>query len=232
LTKATVFAELDKDYGFNADDFLLWIQARYALDQLSNHAPNGLIEQLRIRAARLERPGGDHFLFGWADDFLPAWVRFCWRAELVPCAGFQPHQLRLEIEDLHIPWNIAAVVRPDLSAAAILLCKLPPDGGAWNATQFPGALYNGSVQRLVLPFPTWGSPNELAALNPLMRALERDAAFVTQLDVLPVGPDISGLAATPALVQQIKEMLAGVTRVPQFANPDRIGVATDLINVS
>jgi hypothetical protein len=213
LTKEQVYVELQPgEDGFNTDRLFLWIQARYALDQLTEHASEALKPRIRALIEQVKRPVADHFLIGWADVFLPAWVRLCWRAKLVACAGFEPHQLRLELEDEHVPWNIhPSLMRPDLSAAAILLSRLSEDGSPWDACLFPGALWNRTTGRLVLPLPTWGPCSGLDALNPLLKVLQRELALVTAVDILPVPSHLDGPKPPPAMTRT--QLLAARRRV-------------------
>jgi len=86
LPREQVFAELETHPGgIGADEFFLWLQARYAMDNLVAHAADGARAALAAKRAELGGPTNDHFLIEWIDHFLPAWTRLCWRAELAGC---------------------------------------------------------------------------------------------------------------------------------------------------
>ena len=230
MTKERVFMGVDPDsLGFNTDRFFLWVQAKYALDQLLLHAPDSIKPHLLLRASFLSGPLDQHFLMAWADDFLPAWTRLCWRADLVQCVGYAAHQLRLELEDEHVPWHLGALPRPDLAAAAILLLCLPDDGDGWDPSRFPGGLWDDRAGRLVVPLPSWGELNELAAINPLLRVLEREIGFVSQLDIAPIPHDLDGGIVSPEKIEFLKRRIASTIRLPRFASADQIGIASDLL---
>jgi hypothetical protein len=228
LELAQVFMQVDRDpRGFDCDCFFSWLQARYAIDQLQKHGPQATKNHLLSLKAELSRPVSEHFLLSWADSFLPAWVRLCWRSELVSCAGFEPHQLRMELEDEHIPWDIPALPRPDLSAAAMLLYGGPLDQQLWDFDRFPGGAFERDSGRLILPLPAWGRLSDLAALRPLLQVLARDIAFVDSLEILPVPSGHGQPRPSEGLIVGQKELLAAHMRVGKFADPTRLGTAED-----
>lgn len=230
LEKEQVFAEIQDGPGkFEFDGLFLWIQAKYALDHLTAHAPESVKPLLEVRAGQLAKPVVGHFLIGWADDFLPAWMRLCWRAGLVPCAGYQAHQLRLELEDEHVPWNLAPLPRPDLAAASILLACLPIDGNPWDPCRFPGALWHKTLGRLVLPVPSWGKLDELAAVGPMLRVLKREIAFVLNFDILPLPESLAQLAVPTEKTHSLRDTVASMMRINGYARADQIGIANDLL---
>jgi hypothetical protein len=131
----------------------------------------------------------------------------------------------LDRPDEHIPWKLPALPRPDLAAAAHLLARLPEDGGPWNLRKFPGALWDASNLRLVVPLPAWEELNDLAALRPLIQDL---LGFVDKLEILPVHFDPTAPYPTAEKLTQLKSKLAGVMTLAQFAVTDNIGVARDI----
>jgi hypothetical protein len=204
------------------DRLFLWIQAQYALDCLRAHCPGNIEPTIKRWADSLKNPCGAAFFASFADNFLPAWMRLCWRAGVVRCRSFEPHLLDLSKPEVHVPWDIANIERPDLRAAAQLLARLPDAGGDWDAARFPGALWRVQDLCLAVPLPAWGEPASLSGLNPLLQALERDIAFVRKLTVLPLHPDGQQIASADA--QRLVEGLAGLVRVPSFAESGRIEI--------
>ena len=125
----------------------------------------------------------DHPLLAFADSFLSAWVRLCWRANLVPCAGFQVHQLRLELRDFHIPWHVLGLVRDDLASAGHLLSLLSAAPGQWNFELFPGALWRENSGRLIIPLPAWSSRPDFRALVPTFAEIKQTKGFISSVSV-------------------------------------------------
>jgi hypothetical protein len=210
------------------DDLFLWIQALYAMACLREHVTDPS-DSPAIDAwiATLTHPYDAGFLMSFVDDFLPAWMRLCWRAGLVSCRGFEPHQLDLLLKpEVHVPWDVPNIDRPDLAAAARLLSMLPADGKPWECERFPGALWDPDRLRLVVPLPAWGFPDDLNALQPLLAALQRDLAFVSQLAILPLAAGNERLSSDD--VNQLRSSVAGLIRRPGFAQADQIQVQHSL----
>jgi len=169
LTKDDVFFQVTKSHdGFDLDDLFLWLQAKYCLDQLIDAAPE-LATDLKKINDEYTLSLDDSFLVDWADMFLPAWTRLCWRSKVVDCAGYQPHKLNLDRRNEHIPWRIPKnLPRPDLRAAAKLLAVLFLDKTKWDLKKLPGGLFDISDGRLIIPIPAWGQFGDLAGLKPLI----------------------------------------------------------------
>jgi hypothetical protein len=226
LTRDQVHAELETHVGgIGADEFLLWIQARYALDCLNQHADGGGNATIAAAINMLAAPISEHYLISWADNFLPAWTRLCWRANLVHCAGYQAHELRLEERDFHLPWNLPPLVRPDLRAAANILGLIRTAG--WDFSSFPGAAWDSNRGRLVVPMPAWGDIDDLVALKPLIDAIKENLGFVQTLEILPVNDD-STVVISAAKVEEFKLQLAAMMQVLRFSDPLNIGLVFEL----
>jgi hypothetical protein len=133
----------------------------------------------------------------------------------------------MELEDEHIPWDIPALPRPDLSAAAMLLYGGPLDQQLWDFDRFPGGAFERDSGRLILPLPAWGRLSDLAALRPLLQVLARDIAFVDSLEILPVPSGHGQPRPSEGLIVGQKELLAAHMRVGKFADPTRLGTAED-----
>lgn len=226
LRREQVHAELEtRAGGLDADAFFLWMQARYALDCLQQHALGAGLDAVTNAAAALATPVTSHYLLSFADDFLPAWIRLCWRASLVQCAGYEAHELRLEERDLHVPWNLPPLLRPDLKAAAGILGLMRTTG--WDLSLFPGAACHVEKGRLVVPIPAWGNMDDLAALKPLVSSIRENLGYVQSLEILPVDENGDVLPLAPG-TQDLRERLAAAMPVMQFADPSKIGIASEL----
>ena len=70
--------------GFDIDELFLWLQALYAVGFLRLRAPAIDRPALDLVAAEIEQPpNSPFFAVSWVDNFLPVWVRLCWRCGLV-----------------------------------------------------------------------------------------------------------------------------------------------------
>lgn len=210
------------------DALLLWIQAMYATGCLHEHTDEpGVSAALDAWARTLGHPDDAAFLMSLVDDFLPAWMRLCWRAGLVSCRGFEPHQLDLLLKpEVQVPWHVPNIDRPDLRAATRLLGMLPPGDESWECERFPGALWDGTRLRLVVPMPAWGMPADLSGLRPLVTAIQRDLGFVRSIAILPLMD--RDRSASPGDEERLKSSLAALIRRPGFAQADRIEIQGQL----
>lgn len=229
LSRDQVFAELETNSGgIGADEFFLWLQARYALDCLAQHTDGSAAAAVTAFVRELDRPVASHYLSSWADDFLPAWTRLCWRGNLVHCAGYQAHELRLEERDFHVPWNLPPLVRPDMRAAATILSLIRSSG--WDFFTFPGGAWDQAHGRLIIPMPAWGTLNDLAALKPLIEAMKGSMGFLQRVEILAVN-DNPNVVISAAKIDELKQQLAVLMPVLRFANPDNIGTAVEIREV-
>ncbi|MEZ5413690.1 MAG: hypothetical protein R3F03_05185 [Opitutaceae bacterium] len=132
--------------GFGLDELFLWLQALYAVHYLRLRAPATDHPALDELAAEIEQPPNvPVFIISWVDNFLPVWVRLCWRSGLVVWEN--PNAQRVEIDDIalesrdeHIPWHLSGGPRPELTAASRILAALHRSARAsdWDYDQFPG----------------------------------------------------------------------------------------------
>lgn len=204
------------------------MQALYAVGCLGEHigAPADRAT-LDVWSRTLSHPHDAAFMMSFVDDFLPAWMRLCWRAGLVACRGFEPHELDILLKpEVHIPWDIPNIERPDLRAAVRLLGMLSPRGEPWECDRFPGGLWDAARLRLVVPIPAWGAAADLSGLRPLLAALQRDLGFVRSIAILPLRAD--GHQVSPEDAEQLRSALAALIRRPGFARADRIEVQDHL----
>jgi hypothetical protein len=186
LTKDNTFVRVAAlNEGLDIDALFLWLQAKYCLDQLIVASPATAQDVVKI-SETFSLPSDDAFLIDWADMFLPAWTRLCWRSNVVDCAGYQPHKLNLDRRNEHVPWRIPKnLLRPDLKAAGRLLSALFPNKDKWGLAKFPGGLFDASCGRLVMPIPIWAELNELAGVKALIAGWASEIPYVETLADIP-----------------------------------------------
>lgn len=180
--------------GFTTDCLFLWLQALYALECLEKYTDfeSNYIATLRTR---YEEPVLDDFVIDWVDNFLPTWIRLCWREGLVTYyQNGEPiprSSILIEKQDEHIPWHIEGIKRPDLTAAARLLKAIGKNVKMWNFDKFPGGFWKASKGLLIIPLPVWGKDNhvELSGLKILLKQLDQDFGYVREFAILPVHTD-------------------------------------------
>ena len=206
--------------GFSTDSLFLWIQTLYSLECLRKHSKANS-NAIQAIYNRFQKPVCEDFVISWVDNFLPAWVRLCWRAGIVPCfkdgKQIPRHSIRMEKQDEYIPWQIENIRRPDLCAAAHLLARIGGNVKGWDFNKFPGGLWKGSKGLLVIPLPVWGQRAELSGLRPLLRQLELDIGYVRKLSILPLHHDIT-VQITKDVIAILKIRVASLTRKIQFAS--------------
>ena len=198
----------------------MWIQTLYALECLKRHSGANTDFIQRI-CHRFQNPVYNNFVVDWVDNFLPAWVRLCWRAGTVPCfkdgKQIPRHSIRMEKQDEHIPWQIENIRRPDLCAAAQLLARIGTNAQRWDYREFPGGLWKASKGLLVIPLPAWGQYADLSGLKPLLKRLEQDIGYVRELSILPLHHD-KAVQITQDVIAILKIRVASLTRKIQFAS--------------
>jgi hypothetical protein len=174
-TQAETHVPVERAPGqFTMDAFWLWLQALHIVQCLRLHDPAA--PALNTAFESLERPPGAAWLLSWSDEWFPGWCRLCWRAGIMPCFDSSgrrvpPERLDIDGDDAHVPINILNSARPDLIAAGDLLATIWDRLPQWDFQRFPGALFETSSGKLVLPVPTWASPIAHAnrVLIPLIR---------------------------------------------------------------
>jgi len=186
----------------NTDSLFQWIFARYALRLIRTFAPASVVGSIEDLCEQFKTYQTSALATKWCDDFLPSWIRVCWRAGGVPYklesgVVLQPFQLPTGPRDFHVPLDAGGgpnQVRPDLSSAAVLLAALEKAKHNWAFDLFPGALWNEDGKRLVIPVPGWigtDKLNDLQGIQPLVEALRREGGIgnVNELRLLALGPD-------------------------------------------
>jgi hypothetical protein len=107
LTKSDVFFRVTKlNDGLDLDDLLLWLQAKYCLDQLIFASPE-MANDLEQISEKYSLSTEDPFLINWADMFVAAWTRLCWRSNVVDCAGYRRRR-----ENSHVNSVLASALNP------------------------------------------------------------------------------------------------------------------------
>jgi hypothetical protein len=216
--------------GFSTDELFLWLQALYAIRYLRLRAPTIDHPALDELAVEIEQPpNGPVFMIKWVDNFLPVWVRLCWRSGLVfwenqNAERVEIDDLALESRDEHIPWGLYGNARPELTAASRILAALHRSGRGsdWDYDHFPGGLYLDL--RLVIPVPIWasGPPNDLRGLKPLIDAIKQPGAgYIEHLALVFVGPD-PAIVISDDTKRVCKQLVARYFSMARFANADDI----------
>lgn len=217
---------------FTSDSLFLWLQALYAVGCLITRASPSDKPALDGLAVELQQPPNvPSFVIEWADNFLPVWVRLCWRCGLIRCRNraYQPvkvNDINLESRDEHIPWGLReiGIERPELTAAARFLAALQcsGNGGHWNYEMFPGGLYRDNL--LVIPLPAWDGAilNDLQGLKALVNAIkEPGAGYIDKLGVAFLAPEPTIVIPDKAKLE-LKECLVSNLGMTRFARGDGI----------
>jgi hypothetical protein len=208
--------------GFTTDRLLLWVQALYALECLERHCDTD-DHYIGNLCSRYQNPIIDDFVIDWVDDFLPSWVRLCWRQGLVAYyKNGKPvprNSINIEKQDEHIPLHIEGISRPDLWAASRLLQAIGKNEKNWDFGKFPGAFWRPENGLLLIPLPVWGERNQtdLTGLRVLLKHLDQDFGYVRKMGILLVAAE-TAKPITREVVDKFKAKLAGVCQRIQYAN--------------
>ncbi len=231
LDKVSVYAELETVAGgFDANNYFLWLQVRYALERLNENCPPNLEEYLSEVRQKFEEPRCKDPLLSWVDTFLPAWTRLCWRSEFVKHATFQPHMIPVELEDAYVPMYREGNHRPDLELATNILYLVHHLELLWDFEKFPGAIFCEETLHLVIPLPWEHEVQDLGALSGLMRLIAEKIGFVSKVSILPIPSDLGSLPDFE-LVNALKDKLAGQMRVVKFSKVENISDITVPANI-
>lgn len=222
LTQEQVFFQVEPSSdGFNTDRFFLCLQALFCVSRMAQALPDN--DRPAVMALRnLGFPPCEELLLDWADIFIPAWTRLCWRSEVVECANFDPFQLDLDAPDEHIPLFLEPLPRPDLQAAARLFPKVMALADC-DLRTFPGGLWFPNELKLVVPLPAWGELNELAGLRPWVT--DQTLGLVEHVQLLPLHFDPLEDVSDQELLTRLKAKLAQSLNSMQFSDPENLDVA-------
>lgn len=228
LTKENVFFEVTAlEAGFDVDDILLWLQAKYCLDQLIEHAEQATRAILEPISAAFRPHDANPVIVGWADQFLPAWTRMCWRGGTINCPGFDSDKIDMNKPHEYIPWRVQGTPRPDLCAAARLLSVLPLDG-RWDTKELPGVLFHKATNTAVIPVPAWAPVDVLTAMRPLIDSISPKLSFVDRIEVLPLHHRQLTATLDPNLREELSAGVASLLRVPAMADLQDVQISESL----
>ena len=202
------------------DGLFLWLQARYMLGKLMNWASDAQNATVREIFDSINSPDPDtqRLIYDWADCFLPAWMRLCWRAGLVQCRDrndqlMKPHNIRLETPDEHIPLSLTPNPdRIDLRSSIPILLSLIGEDANLDLRKYPGGIYRAKDSTLIVPLPGWTTKyNDIGGVKPLLEEVKQNRGFgyVEKIAVLPVGYDSAPVVddAQHMLPQKLSHML-------------------------
>lgn len=227
--KHTTHIPVDKT-DFTMDRLFLWLQALYAIGRLDLCATDADKVALAELTVEIQQPPDiPLFIIDWVDNFLPVWVRLCWRCGLVRCRNRRyeiviPEDINMESRDEHIPWKLQGIERPELIAASRLLAALQRSDNRdlWSFEMFPGGLYRDN--QLIIPLPTWNGapPNDLRGLKVLIDAIKQHGdGYIERLGVLFLASDPTKVIPdTTKMV--LKELVARDLAIARFARSSEI----------
>ncbi|WP_374631174.1 hypothetical protein [Ferrovibrio sp.] len=220
LTSADIYFAVTKiREGFDIDDFMLWLQARYCVTQMLAVATDAREEELAaalkdILDGLLYRTSGG-LVVSFADKFLPSWTRLCWRSEVIDCPGFRPENLNLDMPHEHVPWRIPAGTRRyDLHAAGRLLRALIHDPARWDVETLPGFLFDVRSKTAVITLPAWGSPRFLASFRAQIAQAQGQLHMIEGIAVLPLHPTTPMSELSERTVSDIREAITELWPIP------------------
>ena len=194
-TEAECFVAVGKNGEPSVDQLLLWLQARHALTKMVAVVSGRQRVFLQKLLGGIDSPDCCNPLFGWADRWLPAWVRLCWRTGVMqgndPSTGqkVEPWAIPVMPRDVHVPLGTMNGERLELQAAAKLLITLGDDLKRFKFDMFPGGLWDEKEQFLYIPLPSWGEVekhSDLAALKPQVEAM-RKWGYVRKICLIEIG---------------------------------------------
>ena len=228
-TKEQAYVEVEK--GVSTDDLLLCLQARYALDQLLQWTPDVKKAEIQeiIDSLNPLNPATQRLIYDWADSFLPAWIRLCWRAELINYYHngqlIKPHNIRMESPDEHVPLFLEGVERIDIKSSVPLLISVAYDNVHLDLRKYPGGIYRKNDRTLIVPLPGWRiNYNFLEGLKPLLEEIKQNSGFgfLEKIKVLPIGYDLAPVVDEANII--LPQKLAHVLNTLAFAKEGAITV--------
>lgn len=231
VTKEASYFAVERDGDlFTTDWLFLWMQTLYALEILANWTTGETSARVKQLMRDEQEAKYSDFVSQWVDYFLPAWVRMCWRAGLVPIRhndgrAFEPHRVRMEKRDEHIPWRFGDSERPELQAAARILLAANDRMSDWNVTKYPGAFWKESSLELRIAVPVWTEPNEfnaLASIRPLLETVKQNMGFIRGVAIILVTLDDHPIAND--VLTRYKLLTGRFLRLPQFLAGENIGI--------
>lgn len=117
----THFAVAPTQADLTTDNLFLALQTKYSLKQLLNNTDEQVTSGIQFKMFLMQCDlGNAKNELSWADDFLPAWIRLCWRTGHLKVRTFNPFDIRLEKQDVHIPYQGIETTRIDMEMAATI----------------------------------------------------------------------------------------------------------------
>ena len=222
------FAVSSTKIGLTTDNLFLALQAKYLLKQLLENTDEGSDEWNMIQSVLTHCDLGNakNGLISWADDFLPAWIRLCWRTEHLKVRAFSPFDIRLEKQDIHIPYQgIEGTRRIDMEMAATIFHHIQNSTTDWDFSTFPGGLWDFENTCLVIPLlnTTFSS---LQVIKPLVKMIEEKVAYITTIAIMPVTHGSLPSSSSSILRSSIKQ----IATKPQLMRDDFWKITNNLID--
>ncbi|CUV65043.1 hypothetical protein BN3087_150060 [Sulfurovum sp. enrichment culture clone C5] len=173
--------------GLTTDNLFLALQTKYSLKQLLKNTDEQSDEWNTIQGVLTQCDLGNtkDTLLSWADNFLPAWIRLCWRTEHLKVRTFNPFDIRLEKQDVHIPYQGIETTRIDMEMAATIFHYIQNSKINWDFSTFAGGLWDYENTRLVIPLPN-ATFSTLHVIKPLVRMIEEKVAYITSIAIMPI----------------------------------------------
>lgn len=183
----THFAVAPTQSDLTTDNLFLALQTKYSLKQLLNNTDEQSNEWNTIQNVlnQCDLGNAKNELISWADDFLPAWIRLCWRTGHLKVRTFNPFDIRLEKQDVHIPYQGIETTRIDMEMAATIFHHIQNSQTDWDFSTFPGGLWDYENTRLVIPLPN-ATFSTLHVIKPLIKMIEEKVAYITSIAIMPI----------------------------------------------
>lgn len=183
----TYFAVNSSQTDLTTDNLFLALQTKYSLKQLLKNTDEESDEWNTIQNAlsSCDLGSANNTLLSWADNFLPAWIRLCWRTEHLKVRTFNPFDIRLEKQDVHIPYQGIETTRIDMEMAATIFHYIQNSKIDWDFSTFAGGLWDYENTRLVIPLPN-ATFSTLHVIKPLVKMIEEKVAYITSIAIMPI----------------------------------------------
>lgn len=205
----THFAVAPTQADLTTDNLFLALQAKYSLKQLLKNTDEQSDEWNTIQQVinHCDLGNAKNAYISWADDFLPAWIRLCWRTENLKVRNFNPFDIRLEKPDIHIPYQGIETTRIDMEMAAKIFHHIQNSKIDWNFTKFPGGLWSHKDALLVIPLPN-ATFSSLHVIKPLIKMIEEKVAYITNIAIMQIPHTSLHNSPTNILINSIKQIVS------------------------
>lgn len=205
----THFAVSSTQKGLTTDNLFLALQTKYSLKQLLKNTDEQSDEWNTIKnvLSQCDLGNAKNALIYWADDFLPAWIRLCWRTGHLKVRTFNPFDIRLEKQDVHIPYQGIETIRIDMEMAATIFHYIQNSKINWDFSTFPGGLWDYENTRLVIPLPN-ATFSTLHVIKPLVKMIEEKVAYITSIVIMPITHNALHNSSTNILRNSIMQIVS------------------------